>query len=80
MENIQWQPIIELTILLFTTLGTTITLYLHTETKQQAYIQRMDTILEGIRQDSRDFHEAYRQETKDFHGRLCQIEERNRNK
>ena len=32
-SKFQWQPIIELAILMFTTLGTTIPLYLHTDSK-----------------------------------------------
>ena len=68
-KKIEWQPIIELSILLFTTLGTTIPLYLHTDSKQQAYQERSEAILEGIREDIRDFH-----------GRLCAIEERNKGK
>jgi hypothetical protein len=68
-QKIQWQPIIELSILLFTTLGTTIPLYLHTDAKQQAYQERCQATLDGIREDMRDFHT-----------RLCLIEERNRGK
>ena len=68
-KQIQWQPIIELSILLFTTLGTTIPLYLHTDSKQQANQERTEAILQGIREDIRDFH-----------GRLCIIEERNKGK
>ncbi len=59
-NNIQWQPIIEMIIVLMTILGSTIPLYLHTDSK-------METCIEAIRQDMRDFH-----------GRLCEIEERNR--
>jgi len=62
-QVISWQPIIELSIVLFTILGSTIPLYLHTDGK----IEAMHTTIEAIRQ-----------ETKDFHGRLCSIEERNR--
>ncbi len=73
-SNIQWQPIIELSIVLFTILGSTIPLYLHTDSKLDGFEARNQSILEGIRQDMKQFHE----ETKDFHGRLCAIEERNR--
>ena len=70
MENekqnqIQWQPIIELSIVLFTILGSTIPLYLHTDSK-------IDSIHQTV--------EAIRQDIKDFHGRLCAIEERNKGK
>lgn len=57
-QNIQWQPIVELIVVLMTILGSTIPLYMHTDNK-------LETALEAIRQDMRDFH-----------GRLCAIEER----
>ena len=60
---IQWQPIIELSIVLFTILGSTIPLYLHTDGK----IDSMHQTIQAIRED-----------IKDFHGRLCAIEERNK--
>jgi len=45
--------------------GTTVTLWLHTDKKIDAMHQTIDSIKE---------------EMKDFHGRLCAIEERNKNK
>lgn len=62
-ERIQWQPIIELSIVLFTILGSTIPLYLHTDSKIGAIHQTLDAI---------------RLETKEFHGRLCGLEEKTR--
>lgn len=61
-QNIQWQPIVEMIIVLMTILGSTIPLYIHTDSKLEAALQ-------GIREDMRDFH-----------GRLCAIEERNKEK
>lgn len=66
-NTIQWQPIIEMVIVLMTILGSTIPLYLHTDAKMDIFQARNHEILEAIRQDMRDFH-----------GRLCAIEERNR--
>lgn len=66
-RKIQWQPIVEMIIVLVTILGSTIPLYLHTDSKMEAFQNRNYEILEGIRQDM-----------KDFHGRLCAIEERNK--
>jgi hypothetical protein len=63
-NQIQWQPIIELSIVLFTILGSTIPLYIHTDSKIDAIHQSVNAIREDI---------------KDFHARLCTIEERNRN-
>lgn len=47
--RIQWQPLVELIVVLLTILGSTIPLYLHTDSKLEAAIQ-------GIREDMRDFH------------------------
>ena len=48
-NRIQWQPLVELIVVLLTILGSTIPLYLHTDNKLEAAIQ-------GIREDMRDFH------------------------
>jgi hypothetical protein len=66
-SNIQWQPIIELSIVLFTILGSTVPLYLHTDAKFESHRNETNQILTAIREDIRDFH-----------GRLCSIEERNK--
>lgn len=79
-QQIQWQPIVELIVVLMTILGSTIPLYIHTDSKLENAISnsneklemamaRIDSTLQGIREDMRDFH-----------GRLCAIEERNRGK
>lgn len=66
-QRIQWQPLVELIVVLMTILGSTIPLYIHTDTKLEAAMSKIDCTLQGIREDMRDFH-----------GRLCSIEERNR--
>jgi hypothetical protein len=66
-RQIQWQPLVELIVVLMTILGSTIPLYLHTDSKLEASMSKMDSTLQGIREEMRDFH-----------GRLCAIEERNR--
>lgn len=79
-NSIQWQPLIEMIIVLVTILGSTIPLYIHTDskilecnrefnTKLDKIAERMDATLQGIREDMRDFH-----------GRLCAIEERSKEK
>lgn len=75
-NQIQWQPLIEMIIVLVTILGSTIPLYIHTDSKieksnekMHEIAQRMDITLQGIREDM-----------KDFHGRLCAIEEKYREK
>lgn len=64
-----WIPVIELAVLAFTTLGTTITLYMHSDSKMEEY-----------KKESLSLHREIINEMKDFHGRLCAIEERNRGK
>lgn len=68
-QKIQWQPLVELIVVLMTILGSTIPLYIHTDSKLEASMAKIDATLQGIREDMRDFH-----------GRLCAIEERNRSK
>jgi hypothetical protein len=68
-KRIQWQPLVELGIVLITILGSTIPLFLHMDSKIDKYQEKSQEIMEAIRQDMRDFH-----------GRLCAIEERNKNK
>lgn len=48
-KHIQWQPIIELVIVLVTIVGSTIPLYLHTDSK-------LHTAIDAINQEMRDFH------------------------
>lgn len=50
-----------------TNLGTILTLYFQLDKKIESNRAETNAIVEGIRQDLRDFH-----------GRLCAIEERNR--
>lgn len=40
---------------------------------------KLETYMAGMREDTKAFQEAIRQDIKDFHGRLCAIEERNKN-
>lgn len=74
-NKIQWQPLIEMTIVLFTILGTTIPL--HIQSSNQIEVIRKDSynFQEAIRLEIKDFQMAMLSETKDFHYRLCKIEE-----
>lgn len=56
---IPWIPVIELAVLAFTTLGTTITLFLHSDSKMDEY-----------RKEALNLRNEMLQESKDFHGRL----------
>jgi hypothetical protein len=66
-KKIQWQPLVELGIVLITILGSTIPLYLHMDSKIDRFQEKNQEILDAIRMDIRDFH-----------GRLCAIEEKNK--
>jgi cell division protein FtsB len=59
--------IVSLLIIMATTLGTTIPMYLHSNSLMYANMKETNANITAI-------HE----EMKDFHGRLCAIEERNR--
>lgn len=67
-KTIQWQPIVELIVVLMTILGSTIPLYIHTDNKLEEHRKETNQLIEAIRMDIRDFH-----------GKLCTIEERSRN-
>lgn len=84
---IAWIPVIELAVLAFTTLGTTITLFLHSDAKTEAFRKECLAASEEFRKESlalhreivqerKDFQNRWMEETKDFHGRLIAIEER----
>ncbi len=88
-NNIQWTPIIELVILLVTTLGTTIPLYIHTDAKLASYQEKTQVLVESIREDMRDFHGRLERQDAEFKGKmalqdqefknkLCEIEERSK--
>lgn len=67
--RVQWQPLVELIVVLLTILGSTIPLYLHTDNKLEAALQ-------GIREDMRDFQTKLAFQDQEFKMRLCAIEER----
>lgn len=48
-NKVQWQPLVELIVVLLTILGSTIPLYLHTDSK-------LESALSAIQQEMRDFH------------------------
>ena len=77
-RKIQWQPMIELIIVLATVVGTTVPLYIHTDSKMQEHRKETTEILNGIREDMRDFHIKLSQQDFEFKNRLCAIEERSR--
>lgn len=70
-KQIQWQPIIEMLIILVTVLGSTIPLYLHTDAKLDSFYVRTQETIEGIRQDMRDFHGRLERQDAEFKGKLA---------
>lgn len=59
-HQIQWQPVIEMVIVLITILGSTIPLYLQNANQIQA-----------IHQDMRDFHGRMERQDAEFRGKLA---------
>ncbi len=76
--RIQWQPLVELIVVLMTILGSTIPLYLHTDNKLSDAMSKSDAKLEASMSKIDLTLQAIREDMKDFHGRLCAIEERNK--
>jgi hypothetical protein len=77
-RHIQWQPLFELIVVLMTILGSTIPLYLHTDSKLESAIANTNSRMEAFQNRNSEILEAIRQDMRDFHGRLCAIEERNK--
>ena len=77
-QRIQWQPIVELIVVLMTILGSTIPLYIHTDNKLSDAMVRSDQKLEASMSKIDATLQAIREDMRDFHGRLCAIEERNK--
>lgn len=59
-----WIPVIELAVLAFTTLGTTITLFLHSSSK-------MDTTINAIQQEMKEFHGRIEKQDAEFRGTMA---------
>jgi len=87
--KIQWQPIVEIIIVMMTILGSTIPLYMHTDSKLTEALSKSDIKIENAMSKSElslaaamskidDTLQGIREDMRDFHGRLCAIEERNR--
>ena len=66
-QRIQWEPIVSAGIVVATILGVIVPLFVHLDNKMEKRLERTDQQIEAIHQ-----------EMKDFHGRLCSIEERNK--
>lgn len=66
-KRVNLELIISLVIVMATILGTTIPMYIHTDSKIQA-----------IQNEMAQFHAEMARETKEFHGRLIALEERAR--
>lgn len=88
MENVtrelNWIPIVELAVLAVTSLGVTISLFVHSDNNfnksMTAMREERTAMLEGMRSDMLTYHRENAELMRDFHGRLCAIEERNKTK
>jgi hypothetical protein len=79
-KKIQWQPLVELGIVLITILGSTIPLFLHMDSKIDRFQEKNQENIELMRKETNEILKSIAQEIKDFHGRLCAIEEKNKGK
>jgi len=88
-KKIQWQQLIEMIVVLMTILGSTIPLYMHTDSKLETSLQNMREDAKIMHAETREHVRAIQEEMKDFHTklalqdqefkmRLCSIEERSR--
>ena len=64
-----WTQVLAIFAIMMTNLGTVIALYIN-----------LDKKLDENRKETNEILRSIRDEMKDFHGRLCSIEERNKNK
>jgi hypothetical protein len=77
-NQVQWQPIVEIIIVMMTILGSTIPLYLHTDGKIDAMRQETKQFSQAIHEEMKDFHGRLERQDAEFKSRLCSIEERNK--
>lgn len=66
-QRVQWEIIVSAGAVIATILGVVLPLFTHLDSKTEMRLARTDKQIEAIYQ-----------EMKDFHGRLCAIEERNK--
>ncbi len=70
--------IITVAILMATTLGTTIPLYIHNSSQTTVQIEAIREDVKSIEKSMNNMHAEIRADMRDFHGRLISIEERNK--
>lgn len=68
-SNIQWQPLIEMIIVLVTIIGSTVPLYLHTDNKLSAALQ-------GIQSEMHDFHGKLERQDAEYKAHLLYLHEK----
>lgn len=73
------EVLIALAVLMATTLGTTIPLYIHNASQTSSQIEAIRADVKSMQHDMRAYHADIQSEMRDFHGRLIAIEERNKN-
>ena len=79
-RKVNLEMIISLVLIMVTTLGTTIPLYIHSNQMTETKLDAIRQDINAARQDTKDFREMWAQETRDFHGRLIVLEERTKEK
>jgi hypothetical protein len=72
-QKIQWQPLVELIVVLMTILGSTIPLYIHTDSKLTDAMSKIDATLQGMKEDMRDFHTKLVLQDQEYKNHLLQF-------
>lgn len=70
--------IISVAILMVTTLGTTIPLYIHSSSQTAAQIEAIRGDVRAMQNEMHSMHAEIRADMRDFHGRLISLEERSK--
>lgn len=74
-----WSQVLTVFAVIATNLGTVIALYIQLDKKLDENRKELSNKIDENRRETNDILKAIQIEMKDFHGRLCAIEERNKN-
>ena len=75
-----WTQIFTVFTIIITNLTTVIILYCHTDTKMEEHRRENNSKMEEHRRETSEILKGIREDIRDFHGKLCAIEERNKEK
>lgn len=75
-RKVYWEFLVAIFLVIGTILGVTIPLHLGMQNQVEAIRQDMNQFNESMRQDMNQFH----REMREMHGRVCTVEEKNKDK